>query len=155
MLDSRSRAWRGAWIVATSLCVTCAACAGCAGQWRVIDPVTGVSCELDDTAMVRDTLYFGRGEPSGDGVADGEWKRFLDEVVTPRFPDGLTVFDATGQWRGKSGVLVQERSVVVTILHAPDEASTQAVHDIAAEYKRRFAQEAVLRERTPTCARFE
>lgn len=152
MLDSRRRAWRGAWIVVTSLC---AACAGCAGQWRAIDPVTGVSCELDDTAMVRDTLYFGRSEPSGGVVADGEWKRFLDDVVTPRFPDGLTVFDATGQWRGKSGVLVQERSVVVTILHAPDEASTSAVREIAAEYRRRFGQEAVLRERTATCARFE
>jgi hypothetical protein len=88
-------------------------------------------------------------------IADDEWKRFLDEVVTPRFPDGLTVLEATGQWKGKSGVVEQERSEVVTLLHAPDEASTNAVRDIAAEYKRRFGQEAVLRERTATCARFE
>ncbi len=149
MTQSRRRAWCGAWIVVTSLC------AGCAGQWRMIDPVTGVSCELDDTAMVRDTLYFGRNKPSGGVIADDEWKRFLDEVVTPRFPDGLTVFEGTGQWRGKSGVVEQERSDVVALLHPPDEASTQAVHEIAAEYKRRFGQEAVLRERTATCARFE
>ncbi|MBK7975492.1 MAG: DUF3574 domain-containing protein [Deltaproteobacteria bacterium] len=114
-----------------------------------------MSCELDDTAQVRDTLYFGRNKPSGGVIADDEWKRFLDEVVTPRFPDGLTVLEATGQWKGKSGVVEQERSEVVTLLHAPDEASTNAVRDIAAEYKRRFGQEAVLRERTATCARFE
>ena len=30
-----------------------------------------------------------------------------------------------------------------------------AVSEVAGEYKRRFRQEAVLRERTPACARFE
>ncbi len=45
MLDSRRRAWRGAWIVVTSLGV---ACAGCAGQWRVIDPVTGACTRVGE-----------------------------------------------------------------------------------------------------------
>jgi hypothetical protein len=65
------------------------------------------------------------------------------------------VVDATGQWRGQSGVVEQERSEIVTVFHAGDAASRQTVADIAAEYKRRFQQEAVLRERSTTCARFE
>jgi Protein of unknown function (DUF3574) len=110
---------------------------------------------LGDTALVRDIVYFGRNRPGGGSVSDAEWQGFLNEVVTPRFPAGLTVVQATGQWKGQSGVVEQERSEIVTLLHAGDEAARRSVAEIAAEYKRRFQQEAVLRERTTTCARFE
>jgi hypothetical protein len=100
-------------------------------------------------------VYFGRNRPAGGTVSDADWQRFLAEVVTPRFPAGLTVVEATGQWRGANGTVDQERSEIVTIFHAGDEASRRAVADVAAEYKRRFDQEAVLRERSATCARFE
>lgn len=105
--------------------------------------------------MIRDVLYFGRNRPDGGAVSAEEWQGFLDEVVTPRFPAGLTVVDASGQWKGQSGQVEQERSELMTLLHAADERSAQAVDDVALEYKRRFGQEAVLRERMPTCARFE
>lgn len=49
----------------------------------------------------------------------------------------------------------QEQSEIVTLFHPDDEAGKRSVRDIALEYKRRFQQEAVLRERTATCARFE
>jgi hypothetical protein len=65
------------------------------------------------------------------------------------------VVDATGQWRSANGAVEQERSQIVTIFHAGDETSRRAVAEVAAEYKRRFEQEAVLRERSATCARFE
>jgi uncharacterized protein DUF3574 len=128
-----------------------AACAGRAEPGAVL--VT--SCALGDTALVRDVVYFGRNRPGGGSVSDADWKSFLDEIVTPRFPAGLTVIEATGQWQGRSGVVEQERSEVVMLLHAGDEAGRQAVAEIAANYKRRFDQESVLRERMPTCARFE
>jgi len=128
---------------------------GCSAELRRVDPGTGVICDLADTAMLRDVLYFGRNLPAGGTISDAEWQGFLNEVVTPRFPDGLTVLDATGQWRGKSGRVEQERSEVVMLLHPDDASSSSAVTEIAAEYKRRFGQEAVLRERTPTCARFQ
>ena len=111
-------------------------------------------CELGDAPMVRDVLYFGRNRPSGGVVTDAEWQQFLAEIVTPRFPDGLTIVEATGQWRGKSGAIEQERSEIVTLLHKGDESAKAAVVAITAEYTRRFHQEAVLRERTTTCAKF-
>lgn len=111
-------------------------------------------CDVGDTAMARDVLYFGRNRPDGGHLSDGEWQQFLDDVVTPRFPDGLTVFEGTGQWKGKSGVVERERAEVVMLLHAGDEMARRAVEEIAAEYKRRFGQEAVLRERSATCASF-
>jgi hypothetical protein len=113
------------------------------------------SCAVGDTVLVRETLYFGRNRPGGGTVSDAEWRAFLAEVVTPRFPLGLTVQEATGQWKGANGSVEQEQSEIVTVFHPGDIAATRAVHDIALEYKRRFQQEAVLRERTPTCARFE
>ena len=40
----------------------------------------------------RTELYFGRDKNDGTQVSDEEWSKFLDEIVTPKFPDGLTVF---------------------------------------------------------------
>jgi hypothetical protein len=105
--------------------------------------------------MVRDVVYFGRNRPDGGVVSDAEWQAFLNEVVTLRFPAGLTVVDAVGQWKGESGVVEQERSEIVTLMHDGGPGARTAVAELAAEYKRRFRQEAVLRERTRTCARFE
>ena len=126
---------------------------GCAARAPSVG--VGPACLVGDTALVRETLYFGRNRPGGGTVDDAEWRTFVDLVLTPRFPAGLTVVDATGQWKGQTGVVEQERSNVVTIYHAGDAASTRAVREVALEYKRRFGQEAVLRERTPTCAAFE
>jgi hypothetical protein len=135
--------------------VAVVACAGRPAPKAAPAPAATAACAVGDTAMVRDVVYFGRNRPGGGTVSDADWQRFLDEVVTPRFPYGLTVVDATGQWRGQSGVVEQERSEIVTVFHAGDAASRQAIADVAAEYKRRFQQEAVLRERSATCARFE
>jgi hypothetical protein len=104
--------------------------------------------------MIRDTLYFGRNRPDGGKVSDAEWRTFLDTVITPRFPDGLTVTKATGQWRGASGRIERERSEVVTVLHPGDTSARAKSAEIVAEYVQRFRQEAVLRERTVSCARF-
>lgn len=113
-----------------------------------------VACEVGDTALVRDVVYFGRNRPDGGTVSDAEWRGFLDEVVTPRFPAGLTVMEAAGQWRGASGAVERERAEVLTLLHDGGIPARTAVAEVVAEYKRRFRQEAVLRERTRTCARF-
>jgi hypothetical protein len=112
------------------------------------------SCAIGDTALVRDVLYFGRNTPAGTELSDSAWQQFVDEVLTPSFPAGLTIWDAAGQWRGTSGQVERERSKVLTLLHAGDSRSDSLVTEAVAEYKRRFAQEAVLREKSLTCSRF-
>ncbi|KRE89223.1 hypothetical protein ASG87_06080 [Frateuria sp. Soil773] len=102
---------------------------------------------------VRDELYFGTAMPQGQ-VSPGDWDRFLRDTVTPRFPQGLTVSAASGQWRGADGGIVREPAYAVTLVHPDDDASEQAVRAIAGAYKARFAQEAVLRVRSPACASF-
>jgi Protein of unknown function (DUF3574) len=134
--------------------ITLVLLAGCAANAPPPAQPT-ITCAAGDTVLVRETLYFGRNRPDGGTVSDAEWKTFLAQVVTPRFPHGLTVLNATGQWKSASGEVEEERSEVVTIFHPDDETGRRSVREIALEYKRRFRQEAVLRERAPTCASFE
>jgi hypothetical protein len=128
--------------------------AGCGPNLTPATSPAPLGCAVGDSAVIRETLYFGRNRPGGT-VSDTEWQRFLTEVVTPRFSQGLTVLGASGQWQGPAGVVEQERSQVVTIFHPDTEAARQSIREIAQEYKRRFQQEAVLRERAPSCTRLE
>ncbi len=38
-------------------------------------------------------LFMGRSNQSGEVVDDAAWSAILEDAVTPRFPDGLTVLD--------------------------------------------------------------
>lgn len=91
--------------------------------------------------------------PSGQ-VTAGEWQQFLAEVITPRFPEGLTAWSAAGQWRNPSGELQKEDSYVLHVVHKDEAKYETAVHEIVDAYKTRFRQEAVLRVRTATCISF-
>jgi hypothetical protein len=95
-------------------------------------------------------LYFGRARPDGI-VSNEDWAGFLRDVVTPRFPAGLTTWPASGQWRSEDGSLTHEDSFVVTLVHPPGGTADADVRAIVAEYKQRFQQEAVLRVRNPGC----
>ena len=66
-------------------------------------------------------LFFGRNIGDRLGVSEADFQRFVDEELTPRFPDGLTVVDAAGQWRGASGLIGREPSklVILVLLAAP------------------------------------
>ena len=66
------------------------------------------SCAPGQQAMRAELLYFGTATPRGT-VSPEDWRHFVDEVVTPRFPDGLTVWPAGGQWRSAQGEAVHEK----------------------------------------------
>ena len=98
-------------------------------------------------------LFFGRNQGTVEVVTDAAWRAFLAEEVTPRFPDGLTVMDAAGQWRDASGTIVRERSNVLLIPTEPGPAAMQRTDEIMQAYKRAFSQEAVLRAGQPPACR--
>jgi hypothetical protein len=81
-------------------------------------------------------------------VSEQEWRDFVDREITPRFPNGLTLLDAHGQWRGEDGNVVREPSRVLISLHPPGEDAESKVEQIRRLYRERFAQEAVLRTDT-------
>jgi Protein of unknown function (DUF3574) len=102
---------------------------------------------------VYDRLFFGLGTPEG-SVSTSEWRRFLAEVVTPRFPGGLTVVEANGQWRalGERQVTV-ERSRVVEIAHDDTPEFDRWLSEVVAVYKHRYRQRSVMltRARVEVC----
>lgn len=103
--------------------------------------------------MVSDLLYFGMAKPSG-FVSTGEWSDFLSSVVTPRFPQGLTTWKASGQWQSANGTITGEPSHVLNLVHPETPLAEAAVQAIVAEYKLRFQQEAVLRVKAGACVSF-
>lgn len=99
-------------------------------------------------------LFFGRNIGDRLGVSDADFQAFVDAELTPRFPDGLTVLDAAGQWRGADGVIGREPSKLV-LLVLPGRAGGQDKLDaIRRAYETRFSQEAVLVTVQPTCMSF-
>jgi hypothetical protein len=96
--------------------------------------------------FVRTELFFGTAAP-GQPVTDEQFLAFLDAVVTPRFPDGLTLFRGHGRFAGENGVLVKEDPFVVILLHPSESFRTndRKIEEIRRLYKSRFGQESVLR----------
>lgn len=103
--------------------------------------------------MVGEMLYFGTDKPGGTVSAE-DWQEFLAEVVTPRFPRGLSVWRASGQWKSDAGSIVSESSYVLNIVHAGGASEEQLLDEVANAYKTKFRQESVLRVRAAVCVTF-
>jgi hypothetical protein len=99
-------------------------------------------------------LYFGRNIGDSAVVSDSAWAVFVRETITPAFPEGATVWDAAGQWRAPDGTVVRERSYVVELLHLVTPDVERQVQHVIDDYKRRFAQQSVLRMVTRVRASF-
>ena len=101
-------------------------------------------------AFVRTELFFGTAKPAG-AVTPGEFKTFLDTVISPRFPEGLTVTKGAGQFTAEDGALIQEDSYVVVLLYPVEgqKASSARIDEIRREYMRQHQQESVLRADDP------
>ncbi len=104
--------------------------------------------------LIADRLFFGRNIPAGGTVSDAQWSEFLRAVVTPRFPKGLTVWQGSGQWLDPRGDLVKESVFVVEVFHDAGDEAEASIAAIAAEYKKRFGQDAVLRVSSESLIRF-
>lgn len=106
---------------------------------------------------IRTELYFGTTLPDGTELAGEVWADFLDEEITPRFPDGLTVLEGYGQFLNSEGIIAGETSIVLIIFHPGEfvEESSAAIEEIRDVYETQFEQESVLRvDSEPVCVSF-
>jgi hypothetical protein len=107
------------------------------------------ACTPPQKPMLYIELMLGRGK--ADQV---RWRQFLAREVTPRFPDGLTVYETTGQWRDPvTKVITRERSRVLRII-APADTAPDTLTSIANAYKRDFRQKSVGIVTREVCASF-
>jgi hypothetical protein len=96
---------------------------------------------------IRTELFFGLAKTDGSVVGAEEWNIFLDERILRRFPEGLTVLEATGRYLDNQKRTVKEPSKVVILFYTPDQmaAANSNITLIVTEYCLQFGQESVLR----------
>ncbi len=116
-------------------------------------PTVEETCPAGTDRFVEYRLFFGRSTADGE-VSEEEWRGFLASEITSRFPEGLTVLDAYGQWRSGTEELLREQSKLVLILAPPGDRPLEQTMAIAEAYKSQFEQESVLRVVTDACAAF-
>jgi len=113
-------------------------------------PAQTPSCTPPQKPMLDVEFLLGRGAASA-----ARWRQFLAREVTPRFPDGLTVYETTGQWRDpQRKAVVHEQSRVLRIIIAADEPANDKIAAVAAAYKKQFAQKSVGIVARPACVSF-
>ena len=135
----------GGWGIAAAL--ACVALAGCE------TPRYGCA-----KAGMRATaeLVFGRSsdDAAHPSVTEADFTRFLNEEVTPRFPDGLTVIDAQGRWSAPAGNAVNEQSKMVMIVLPGRDDDRRKLDAVREAYKTRFRQQSVLLMTHGDCVSF-
>jgi hypothetical protein len=106
------------------------------------------SCTPPQKPMLDIELLLGRKG------SDARWRQFLAREVTPRFPDGLTVYETTGQWRDvQRNVIVREKSRVLRII-VPADTAQDKIAAVAEAYKKQFRQKSVGIVTRPACVSF-
>jgi hypothetical protein len=113
------------------------------------------ACAPPAESMVTAELLFGRNIGDRLGVSDAAFADFLAREITPRFPDGLTVMDARGQWRdGEGGRIVREPSKLVLLIFRDESKRRESLSTIVEVYKNRFRQQSVLTSLRTSCVTF-
>ena len=127
---------------------------GCVSRRKPPTPAHAFACPTGQSRALEAELVFGRDVGGKLGVSEDDWRKFVDDVVTPRFPEGLSVMDVQGQWRAPTGVLIHEPSKVLLLVldGGPDDQAKIA--NIRQAYKDRFHQDSVLLVTQPVCASF-
>jgi hypothetical protein len=113
------------------------------------------ACPAPLVPAVEHQIYFGRALGTRGEVTEAQWTRFVAEVVTPRFPDGLSVLDVAGQSRegGSNRTLRERTKLLIVVVPVPGASHTDSrIEDVAAAYRTRFNQRAVFRVDRPVCA---
>lgn len=104
------------------------------------------------TGWVRSELYFGVGKetgpaesPQAETITEDTWRAFLDKEVTARFPDGLTVFDAYGQWLFRGAAEPNRlKTKVIVVLHEDTPQRSADIEAIRLAWKQATGHQSVL-----------
>lgn len=121
--------------------VLSAALLGAAAPAACAAPVAG-------RPYVETRLFFGTARPDGGpAVTERQFRRFVDTVITPGFPEGLTIQPGSAQYRDAHGIIERERSYEVTLPHPRSRLriDNPRIERIRASYDKAFGQESVAR----------
>ena len=103
---------------------------------------------------VKTEIFFGADRPGGAWVAPQEWAAFLDREITPRFPKGLTVYEAYGQMQHARGTIEKQTTRVVLLVHPDEPAVHRQIHDLIKAYQDQFKHAQVMHLHSSVQAEF-
>jgi hypothetical protein len=115
---------------------------------------TSLAVEAIAQTLARDELYFGMSLPDGKILTEAQWQQFLNDEITPRFREGLTVLNGYGQYLDSSGKLLRENTKVVILVYQPSLSKERSIQEMIKKYKQKFQQESVLRVTSQVQATF-
>lgn len=121
------------------------ALAGCASAPKPV-------CPAGQSPLRTAQLFLGAKPPAK--VSNNDLRRFVDAEVTPRFPDGVTVVDGGGQWRGDENRMIREAAKVVLIVLPETGDPVGKVEQVRAAYRAKFGQDSVVVLLPPACVEF-
>lgn len=103
------------------------------------------ACQPGEERMRTAQLFFGRNIDQPPVVSEVQFREFVAQEITPRFPTGLTVLDGGGQWAGPENRLIRDSAkVVVLVLPEKDgDAEQRSLGEVRQAYQQRFKQDAV------------
>lgn len=82
-------------------------------------------------------MHFGMGLGTN-AITPELFTQFIDKQVTPRFPEGLTVTVARGQWNSPQVGVIREKTAIVDIQGDGSEECKEKIKAIAEAYTKRF-----------------
>jgi len=99
---------------------------------------------------VRTELYVGTSEGGRPDVSPEAWATFVTTEVAARFPDGLFVLDAYGQWKGtETGLIEHSESKVIILVYEDTPPHRAAVEAIRVAWKKTTGYVSVLKSTQP------
>ena len=131
-------------------------------RWRIVIPTVilltitiwafqavAQNPETHSNSWTRTELYYGAGRVA-DPEREARWETYINEVVTPRFPEGLTLLEGTGQWRVKEGQTPRRnRTRILILIHKNTPEKSQQVDEIRTLWKEISGHQSVLRVSQP------
>lgn len=120
-----------------------------------------ISCNVDTQTACPEglepfnkvTLYFGLTTSEGEITAE-EWDLFIEEIATPNFPEGMTVYDSFGKWMNPEEEIISQPGKVLVHLFDTGTDKSAEIEDVISEFKNRFGAQSVIREQEITCVSF-
>jgi Protein of unknown function (DUF3574) len=114
-----------------------------------------VTCSHSQEPRIVVQLLFGRGKGDDGGITQADWSGFVANELTPRFPDGFTVIDGSGQWLNpQQGAIIKEESKVVEIVLSSDTYDATKIDAVIDAYKHQFRMLSVGLIVQTACVRF-
>ena len=108
-----------------------------------------------EEAWTRTELYFGAGSISDADKPDERWENYINDIVTPRFPEGLTLLEGTGQWRVKPDQKPRRhRTRILILIHKDTPEKSKQVDEIRSLWREISGHQSVLRVSQPAKVSF-